>query len=121
MLESFVQSYTDTHTHNCIRIHAHTHTHSQATEEVELSCLSLMSLHSETHPTISYIVHYGVNVIAPVYKLQVCVCVHPCVCLCEREIRYNLSHPSLDYKGGSHSSEISRRKDLLSSLERLHL
>lgn len=45
----------------------------QASEEVELNCLSLMSLYSETHPTVSYIVHYGINVVAPVYKLQVCI------------------------------------------------
>ena len=44
---------------------------SQTSTEVDLSDLGLLALYSEIHPTISYIVHYGVNMIAPVYKLQV--------------------------------------------------
>ena len=47
------------------------HTPSQTSTEVDLSDLGLLALYSEIHPTISYIVHYGVNMIAPVYKLQV--------------------------------------------------
>ena len=43
----------------------------QASSEIELSHLGLMALYSEIHPTISHIVHYGINMIAPVYKLQV--------------------------------------------------
>ncbi len=43
----------------------------QTSSEIELSHLSLMALYSEIHPTISHIVHYGINMIAPVYKLQV--------------------------------------------------
>ena len=30
-----------------------------------------MALYSEVHPTVTYIVHYGINMLAPVYKLQV--------------------------------------------------
>ena len=33
--------------------------------------LGLLALYSELHPTISYIVHYGIDMLAPVYKLQV--------------------------------------------------
>ena len=44
---------------------------SQTSTEVDLSDCGLLALYSEIHPTISYIVHYDVNMIAPVYKLQV--------------------------------------------------
>ena len=47
------------------------YTPSQTSTEVDLSDFGLLALYSEIHPTISYIVHYGVNMIAPVYKLQV--------------------------------------------------
>lgn len=47
------------------------HTPSQTSTEVDLSDRGLLALYSEIHPTISYIVHCGVNMIAPVYKLQV--------------------------------------------------
>ena len=43
----------------------------QAKSELDLSSLGLLTLYSEVHPTISYIVHYGISVVAPVYKLQV--------------------------------------------------
>ena len=43
----------------------------QPPEDLDLNELGLMALYSEVHPTISYIVHYGINMIAPVYKLQV--------------------------------------------------
>ena len=46
-------------------------TYLQASTELDLSSLGLLTLYSEVHPTISYIVHYGINVVAPVYKLQV--------------------------------------------------
>ena len=41
--------------------------------------LGLMALYSEVHPTVSYIVHYGLDILAPVYKLQVCIlyCTEP--------------------------------------------
>lgn len=45
----------------------------QSSSEVDLSDIGLMSLYSEVHPTVSYIIHYGINMIAPVYKLQVVV------------------------------------------------
>ena len=38
---------------------------------MDLSDLGLMALYSEVHPTVTYIVHYGINLLAPVYKLQV--------------------------------------------------
>ena len=47
------------------------YTPSHTSTEVDLSDLGLLALYSEIHPNISYIVHYGVNMIAPVYKLQV--------------------------------------------------
>jgi len=47
------------------------HVEQNTSTEVDLSDLGLLALYSEIHPTISYIVHYGVNMIAPVYKLQV--------------------------------------------------
>ena len=43
----------------------------QASNEIDPSYLGLTALYSEIHPTISHIIHYGVNMIAPVYKLQV--------------------------------------------------
>ena len=42
--------------------------------QVDLSDLGVVALYSEVHPTSSHIVHYGVNMIAPVYKLQVPAC-----------------------------------------------
>ena len=47
----------------------------QDSSDLDLSDIGLMSLYSEVHPTVSYIVHYGINMIAPVYKLQVRVTV----------------------------------------------
>ena len=43
----------------------------QKSEKVDINMLGLMALYGEVHPTVSYIVHYGVDVVAPVYKLQV--------------------------------------------------
>lgn len=47
------------------------HVELHTSSEVDLSDLGLMALYSEVHPTISYIVHYGVCMLAPVYKLQI--------------------------------------------------
>ncbi len=47
---------------------------SQGSDEVDISMLGVMALYSEVHPTVSYIIHYGTNVLAPVYKLQVRQC-----------------------------------------------
>lgn len=46
-------------------------TSQQAQSDMDLSDLGLMALYSEVHPTVTYIVHYGINMLAPVYKLQV--------------------------------------------------
>ena len=43
----------------------------QGSDEVDISMLGMMALYSEVHPTVSYIIHYGMDVLAPVYKLQV--------------------------------------------------
>jgi hypothetical protein len=41
---------------------------------VDVNLLGLMALYSEVHPTVTYIIHYGLDVLAPVYKLQVRIC-----------------------------------------------
>ena len=38
---------------------------------MDINLLGLLALYSELHPTVSYIVHYGMDMLAPVYKLQV--------------------------------------------------
>lgn len=43
----------------------------EKSEKVDINMLGLMALYSEVHPTVTYIVHYGVDVVAPVYKLQI--------------------------------------------------
>ena len=63
-------------------MYLYTNLSTQSSMEMDLSDVGLMSLYSEVHPTTSYIVHYGINMIAPVYKLQVQLCVshlHVCV------------------------------------------
>ena len=52
-------------------MYVYTNLYTQSSMEMDLSDIGLMSLYSEVHPTTSYIVHYGINMIAPVYKLQV--------------------------------------------------
>ena len=65
-----------------------TYLSTQSSMEMDLSDVGLMSLYSEVHPTTSYIIHYGINMIAPVYKLQV-LCVS-----CLRVIRNLLRYTS---------------------------
>ena len=49
----------------------HFHLPLQNSGEVDINMLGLLALYSEVHPTVSYIVHYGQDILAPVYKLQV--------------------------------------------------
>ena len=71
----------------------------QTSSEIELSHLSLVALYSEIHPTISHIVHYGINMIAPVYKLQVRHVLYADCCLGDQPlyIVYQLSVLCAEY------------------------